>query len=322
MKKTLTIIATALCLSLAQAQQSYQSVFGDTLTDWYYVYHTNTCDFSNSGACFEHSVADTIVWGGLTYNYVRLTYYRNNRYYDNTWTHIEYLPGEDFGLRESEDNSQLYRRTSEDSAEVLIMDLNWRVGDTIELWDSWLGQSCNITTIDSIFYASGRKHLRTTHYLNFSSGGYPETTDTLYFIEGTGPSLGLAPFNQNNILVPILSCHWLDEDLEPVFRRHFPAWEDWAFFGDCLPPDEIGTESIIDIPQMSIHPNPTTGILQLEGLPHGEKHIGIYNVFGQKIQSFSTEGDRSTLDISRLTPGVYFIRISSSEKDMLKIIKF
>lgn len=71
MKKTLTIIATALCLSLAQAQQSYQSVFGDTLTDWYYVYHTNTCNFSNSGACFEHSVADTIVWGGLTYNYVR-----------------------------------------------------------------------------------------------------------------------------------------------------------------------------------------------------------------------------------------------------------
>ena len=37
MKKTLTIIACALCLSLAQAQHSYQSVFGDTVTMWAFI---------------------------------------------------------------------------------------------------------------------------------------------------------------------------------------------------------------------------------------------------------------------------------------------
>ena len=324
MKKTLTIIACALCLSLAQAQHSYQSVFGDTVTMWAYVFQENISRYSNIAAVFKHTLPDTAVWGGLSYRYVRLVYHQHTRYVIDTFNFITapFSPGSDFGLRESEDHSRLYRRTDENSAEILIMDLNWQVGDTIVLWDHWLGQHQDTATIDSIYYVDGRKHLRTTHYLKFRMDDYPAATDTLCFIEGIGPTRSIAPFEMSHVFVPLLSCQQKDGNDIWNIESSFPAWEDWQESLDCYPPlYEDGIDTAHHATQVSVYPTPTTGTVHLRGLPDETVSAHIFDAHGSMVLSVVLAPGRHELDLSCLPRGVYFLNVNKLASSMIKLIK-
>ena len=108
-------------------------------------------------------------------------------------------------LRESDTHDKLFGRIKYDdnsvTREFLIMDLSLDVGDTLNT-DDWAelnvhpNQLNPVITIDSIYYKDGRKHLRTDfigkgkHWSTWP----PVIYDTLTFIEGVGPDMGLPYF--------------------------------------------------------------------------------------------------------------------------------
>ncbi|MCR5659193.1 MAG: thiol protease/hemagglutinin PrtT [Bacteroidales bacterium] len=59
---------------------------------------------------------------------------------------------------------------------------------------------------------------------------------------------------------------------------------------------------------VNIFPNPTNGLLHIEG--QGVMHISICNFLGQTIQEATTDGS-TTLDLSRYESGMYLIRIET-----------
>ena len=62
--------------------------------------------------------------------------------------------------------------------------------------------------------------------------------------------------------------------------------------------------------EVRIYPNPSTGILQIDGLNSGEEVV-ILNNLGQFVYRKKTKG--SSLDLSILPAGMYFIELSPSE---------
>ncbi len=69
--------------------------------------------------------------------------------------------------------------------------------------------------------------------------------------------------------------------------------------------------------QFLIYPNPVSDFLMISGLDESQvQSISIFNTFGQKLY----EGDlKAQIDVSSLTPGVYFIKIGSKLEKFVKM---
>ncbi len=68
--------------------------------------------------------------------------------------------------------------------------------------------------------------------------------------------------------------------------------------------------------QISIYPNPVSNSLNIDGLEIGNtKSIDIYNYTGKLVKQITN--NFSTLDISELSSGIYFIKIRMFNKDIL-----
>jgi hypothetical protein len=81
----------------------------------------------------------------------------------------------------------------------------------------------------------------------------------------------------------------------------------------------VGGIIVTDIDENSanvnLYPNPTNGLLNIEG--QGTMHISISNLLGQKLTEAEAEGN-TTLDLSRFESGMYLIRIESESGVMVK----
>jgi len=67
----------------------------------------------------------------------------------------------------------------------------------------------------------------------------------------------------------------------------------------------------IDKPTINIYPNPVSDILHIES--SGNNEIIIFNTFGQIVKRFGIHKETSHLNVSELTPGIYFVSIRDSE---------
>jgi len=70
-----------------------------------------------------------------------------------------------------------------------------------------------------------------------------------------------------------------------------------------------------------VHPNPTTGQVAIMG--QDLKAAEVFNTLGQCVATGKGEGERLTVDISRLPAGVYFVNITDGEgrKCVKKVVK-
>jgi len=74
--------------------------------------------------------------------------------------------------------------------------------------------------------------------------------------------------------------------------------------------------------RLQIYPNPTTGLLQIEGLPQNWKAVvSIYNATGQKIEQKEIVKSNATIDLSRLKKGIYYLSFNSGFNSAIKILK-
>ncbi|MBI5218008.1 MAG: T9SS type A sorting domain-containing protein, partial [Bacteroidia bacterium] len=75
---------------------------------------------------------------------------------------------------------------------------------------------------------------------------------------------------------------------------------------------------INDIPEqnINIYPNPANNNIEIEGLQAGK--IEIMNLQGQVIKKIVVSNTKSNIDISKLSGGVYTMRIKSDKEIITK----
>lgn len=185
------------------------------------------------------------------------------------------------------------------------MDLSLNVGDT-------MGRSGGypvVATIDSIFYRSGRKILRTT-YENAGGG-------TLFFIEGVGPSFGMTYVQNvpNHLFHISLVCYYRDTTFEYHDNVIYPDW-------GCELSYEVGIEdNQRDVDALvTASPNPTTGIVSLDFKENGKYDVQVMTNQGNLIFKKKYFGDKAMLDMSRYLQGVYYIFVKDEKKIVIKKI--
>ena len=95
-----------------------------------------------------------------------------------------------------------------------------------------------------------------------------------------------------------------------------------TFFSGFEPPDSI--VNIVENVEMDIriYPNPTSGILQIQG--ESVQRIEILDLLGKSHRIITSDSTRHSVDISDLPSGIYFIHLSTAQphrKTVRKIIK-
>lgn len=79
------------------------------------------------------------------------------------------------------------------------------------------------------------------------------------------------------------------------------------------PVEDTTTSGLDDgfIGNVAVYPNPTNGIMNVS-TESDIKNIEVFNVTGENIKTFTTVNEKfTTVDLSELTKGIYFIRIST-----------
>ncbi|VXC62724.1 MULTISPECIES: LamG-like jellyroll fold domain-containing protein [Chryseobacterium] len=83
----------------------------------------------------------------------------------------------------------------------------------------------------------------------------------------------------------------------------------------------LGVHDVDAIPELTLSPNPTSGILKITAKNEIEK-VEITNVAGQKLMNFQPNSANTELNISQLTNGVYLVKVTSKQQSQVyKIIK-
>lgn len=311
MKRRIIIAILALLPTMALRAQDtntrvYQSVFGDSLTEWDVL--TTPSENLIDAATTLHLVSDSVVlFSDLGIEYISFKWegsiYRGF-YFFNTPL-----------IRESFDHSKLYYNDGRllfygNNPDILLMDLSLEEGDTLNT-STWPHSSFMDTPtilIDSIYYSDGRKIMRTN---------YIRLDDTLLFIEGIGPSMGFtyAPFwlGQLNILL----CYHRDEQLI-ILDKHFggicdTSWET----GDYWNIDDVqdNDESLI-----ALYPNPVRDVLHIEMADGEPATLSFVSTDGRPMLRQELQGEHTAVDVSALPSGVYTLIISNKQRLITKKI--
>ena len=76
------------------------------------------------------------------------------------------------------------------------------------------------------------------------------------------------------------------------------------------------TEGVVELEQnLKIYPNPTTGILNIQG--EGMTSIEVYNTLGQRVMTQEVNGNGIQLNTESMNNGIYFLRIHANDGAML-----
>ncbi len=313
MKRILLIVACIIAISTGKAQDSvvYKSVLGDSIAEWYVL---QAMFDGGDGRTGNYTIAteDTVILSDTIYNIYRC----DEMYSEVGCGGFQGFPGDfrnyDKYMRESDDRSKLYFRTSLSNTEILLMDLNLEVGDTVDtktwIWD---GVSYNDTAIvvDSVYYHNDMKHIRTNYYTSFKR---PYTSDNIYdtlkFIEGIGPSFGITYIPSVMLAVNgsyftyTVICYYRDEISE--YRKIPNEWSCyvrwWMNIND------------VDNISATIYPNPIKDKVFITNLTAEEHTIKIISQMGIVVKCITTYGSEIEIDLKELPSGVYNIVITNS----------
>lgn len=333
MKKIcLTIVIALFVCTAATAQDTatvYRSVFGDSVTEWYlFTMREYNCGGSAWTNHWSINNNDTVTIDGNVYQKAI-----------RTWNVYSDINHDTMYIRESTVHDKLYVRYQSGSTgiltpEILVMNLDLAVGDTLST-DNWslVNPLRNINdyhirndleywtlptiTIDSIYYVDGAKYLVTDYCveLGLSAMEHPYNPDTLKFIEGIGPTLGVHyPLWPKCILCNIL-CGF--KDAICTYHHRYVESDTCAL--------NFGLSAIESVKwsHVKVWPNPVADRMTLSGLPDGGAVLTIFDFYGKPVivTKPNVVGGSCEIDVATLTPGFYFIMLSDMKHQTLKFIK-
>jgi len=90
--------------------------------------------------------------------------------------------------------------------------------------------------------------------------------------------------------------------------------------GTTPPPNAV--QSVAGAAPYILYPNPVINTIELNGPTEGSKQVVISNTSGQKVFEVQETGKHFNLDISKLTPGNYFVRIKEANSNDVSTIQF
>ena len=307
-KMSILLLLCALSTTVAiHAQDSvvYESVFGDSCSVWYIFAETSDHLDAGTNVRQVHD-GDTATIDGVNYKCLRNTPYQVANIlplYDNQLLF----------LRENDNHSKLYFK-GYSMPEVLVMDLEMNEGDTLNThgWSEliqygFMDETTPQIKIDSIFYNGGRKVLRTNLYRWSWGAG----EDTLFFIEGIGPSFGPCYPRQT---INSLSCFFKDG----LSIYHGKVYDQR---GGC---DSGWFSSIEERYEdfCKIYPNPTHNVLNIFLSQCTNCNITVRTSSGKLIYDKEAAGSVTTFDIGDCPSGIYLVTIINGEKPFtMKVIK-
>lgn len=188
--------------------------------------------------------------------------------------------------------------TSFGNPDTLLYDFNLIVGDTLPL--SYLinaSYTVTVTAIDSIVVGNSyRKRFE------LSSGSY-------HLIEGIGHDFGIfEPLGIGFDCGYNLSCYSSND------TTYYPSLNS----SSC--DINVGISSI-DIMQSNVYPNPANSFITITN-SHPIITIDILNLIQQSIMSVNGNGEQKLeVDITKLNPGIYFLKISSNSPQQFEVKK-
>lgn len=314
-KKAIVFITIALCWTITSYGQdtvSFQSVFGDSSSVWY-IFSTTEGNWAGGTDVRRGLAGDTENVDGTTYNVLR--HDRRESYYT-----IPVYNNDPQLLREDSSHAKLYFRMNDIDfhiTEILVMDLGLEKGDTLDThgWSELIysGLETTIPTIriDSVYYVDNRKILRTNHYHE----SYPNRKDTLFFIEGVGPSFG--PYYPLQKDLKSLTCYYKDDSMVYHGRDYREYDEDGCIDGWCS-----GIENREDNIQYKIFPNPTCNVIDIRFLANTVRKLIIRDSFGNLIIDKEPHGDSLKVNLNGYPDGIYYVTIiDSTGMNTIKVVK-
>ncbi|MDB4648478.1 T9SS type A sorting domain-containing protein [Crocinitomicaceae bacterium] len=281
------LLLISLLLSTNTFCQEYQSIFGIESTKWQYPF----CNLDQA-EILEKVSNETVILDNVFYHRIGTP---------NSGT-INYSLVPFSGnaiVREDTQNGRVwYTGVIEtiqgyDTVEFLIMDLSLQEGESFVVHEMFGDQ--DISIVDSIYYSSGLKHVR-TNYQHWSSD-FPLT-----FIEGVGTNYGLAYMHDHYNLCSCLIS--LNKDAEITY-----------FNNACNPPTVTVFEEVRK--PLRMFPNPASKKITISNLA-GNGEFVITNILGESIKKGSHNKNDLTIDVTDLKNNIYFIEIDGS---IMKFIK-
>ena len=306
MKKTLALIvmqfALIISLSLKAQTQSYEyiPIVKDGLQVW-------TID-KNYGQYNEQyryerlalTEEDTIIDGK---SYKKLYSFTEREFDIETATFV-------CGIRENE-NKQVFVASYHNQQEFLLYDFSLTEGDSILAesngeYDLYF----NVTDVDTIDYNGVERRKITLQFYNYA---------WVTWIEGIGNIEGLLMDWRSYIMAmdPMpnvrLRCYEHNEEC---------LYSDFSFnesIYDCYTPLYTGLEENETQNNILLYPNPAKERLYINtSIPI--KQMTICNLLGQEIQKYNNLETTSSIDISGLNEGVYFVKIYTEKVVLSKKI--
>jgi hypothetical protein len=116
-----------------------------------------------------------------------------------------------------------------------------------------------------------------------------------------------------------------DENLPSITTYYYTVTGQTAFM-ESSPSNETIVDMNTSVPEntktqsISIYPNPTSGRVYVEG--KSLKQVCVFNLMGQEMKQQAAQSTHTTLDLSDLSEGIYFIKaVSENDSFTMKIVK-
>lgn len=268
------------CLCFTSFSQNYPSIFGSQSTKWDFPW----CNLDQSSITEQLSEIDTTI-NGVSYKKVGTIYPGGISYDLNTVNSNGYA-------REDQTEGKVWFTGGVesifgiDTVEYLIMDLSLNVGDTFIIHESF-GLEL-MTTIDSVYYDFGVKHVRTDH--QFWASEVPLT-----FIEGLGTNYGISYMHDSYNMCRCLMS--IKKDSDVVYSN-----------SDCVLP-VVGINEYEIENKFTFFPNPATSHIMIQKNTSDDVSYTIYSVLGKMIKTGMVHSNEKRVDVSDLPGSVYILVI-------------
>ena len=267
--KNVFIILFSLLVSNQAMSQDYESIFGTQSTQWNITFG-NLWGFGTT----EHNVVGDTTINNLTYKIVNG--------YDGPEEIIGYL-------RENASHSKVWYRNNYSPDEILIMDLDLDVGDSMFISGVW-NSDHQYYYVDSVYVKDGRKHLRFDLEVHFLDN------EKFTVIEGITSNLGFRYQDSDyiNSFPTILLCSYKNGN--QVYGTD-----------ECIISaiEEHSSEAI------EIYPNPVRDALTIDYKgSRGVLFVTIYDLSGKNMLSAEINtSDNNVIDLKKLNAGFYLIHV-------------
>lgn len=259
--------------------QPYDSMFGSTSTMWIIKWYN--LDFGGNDTIVVEK--DTLAFG---FNWKKIIKTNSYGFFESGAL-----------LREDTLIGKVWYRPLEPGWDTtyLAFDFDLEEGDTFDLssnYDPWLTS----VLVDSTDFTDTGKRIRFHPFI--------EQGENITFIEGVGGNQGPIYKESSGLLQPYLLC---------AYKDGVQTYSNISYEGNCSPPTSINL--IEPATAIEVYPNPVEDILHIKNVSEIDlEKVEIYDALGRKV---SSEWYHTTINFNGLLPGLYYIRLIASKRQII-----